>query len=173
MDHTHSFEVGTFKKFLGWVIFLGSAALLVAMTYMVIANYGMQTTADLWSGVFIAILLFILMYAGLNLQYMRWSIGDEGVVCRRLFKDRVFPVSAVAGFERVVFTNSIIYLAFMDLYDANFKLVTRLPVRFKDRDRAEECLAHYFRPITNDGSSALPKRRFAEVTDGVGSSPID
>lgn len=173
MDNTHVFEIGVFKKILGWVVFLGSAALLVTMIRMVIANYEIQTTADLWSGLVIAILLLSLMFAGLGLQRMQWSIGDESIVCRRLLKDRIFPVSAVAGFERVMFSNPIIHLAFMDLYDAEFKLVIRLPVRFKDWDRAEECLARRFRSIINDGSLALPKRRFADAADGIRPSAID
>lgn len=157
------FKTGWAKRALGWFVFLGAGAALIAMIYGLATNLETQTSADLWSGVVIGVFVIGLMVLGIAVQYTHWSIEGETVVFRTLFKSRTIPVSDLAGFGQLIIVVSVFPLAHLDLYDRDLNLVARLPVGAKDWPRAEAWFASRLRPVVNDGSAALPKLRFADT----------
>ena len=157
------FRTGWVKRTLGWVVFLGSAGLLLALVYAVITHWDTQTSADLWSGAAIGLFIIVFMVAGIAIQYTYWSTQNDVITSHSLFRTQSFPISDLAGFSRITIIVSIFPLLHVDLFDRELKKVARLPVQIKDWPRAEERLASRLRYVVNDGSAALPKHRFADA----------
>lgn len=133
------------------------------MMYGIYAHRETQTSADLWSGIIIGVFLIGLVVAGIAIQYVRWSIERETIVLHRLFKNRTFPISELAGFGQLIIVFSLIPFVYADIYDRELNLIARLPVGHKDWPKAEAWLAGRLRYVVNDGSAALPKLRFADT----------
>jgi hypothetical protein len=163
MQNDLVFKTGLAKRTLGWFVCLAAAGALVAMIYAIYTHRETQTSADLWSGVVIGAFLIGLMVAGIAIQYVRWSIEGETIIYHRLFKNKTIPISELAGFGKLIFIVTIIPFAHLDLYDRELKHIARLPVSFKDWPKVEAWCAGRLRYVVNDGSAALPKRRFADT----------
>jgi uncharacterized membrane protein YidH (DUF202 family) len=163
MHHDLVFKTGPAKRTLGWLVFLAAAGAFLAMIYGIFAHRKTQTSADLWSGVAIGVFLIGLMVAGIAIQHARWSIDGENIIRHHLFKQKTIPISELAGFGRIIVVVVVIPLVHVDLYDRELNLVARLPVNHKDWPKAEAWFAEHLRYVVNDGSAALPKRRFADT----------
>ncbi|MER8982402.1 MULTISPECIES: hypothetical protein [unclassified Mesorhizobium] len=163
MQNDFVFKTGSAKRTLGWLVCLGAAGALAAMIYGIFTHPEAQTPAELWSGVVIGVFLVGLMVAGIAVQYARWSIEGENIIYRRLFRNKTIPLSELAGFGQVIVVVVVIPFVHVDLYDRELKLIARLPVSLKDWPEAEARLAARLRYVVNDGSPALPKRRFVDT----------
>ena len=166
MQNELVFRTGAAKRTLGWFVFLGAAIGLAAMIYGLVTHLDTQTSADLWSGLVIGVFLVGLMWLGMSIQRLRWSIEGETVVFHHLFGRRTIPVSGLAGYGKLVIVVSAASLAHLDLYDRDLKRVVRLPVGLNDQAKAEAWFAERLRPVVNDGSAALPRLRFADRPRG-------
>jgi hypothetical protein len=163
MQNNLVFKTGVAKQTLGWSVCLGAAGALAAMIYAFCIHPENQTPAELWSGAVIGVFLIGLMLVGIAIQYARWSINGENIVCHRIFKDKTIPLTELAGFGRLIIIVAVIPLAHVVLYDSELKLVARLPISLDEWPRAEALLAAHLRFVINDGSAAFPKRRFADT----------
>ena len=162
MSETPVFKSGAVKQALGWLVFIGGGVALAALIYAIAVNIETQSQADLWSGVVIGLFIGLLMLGGLSLQSQRWSLEGDAIVLHRLFGKKVIPLSGLAGFGKTTVIVSMFPLVQMDIYDRDLKPVTRLPVTMKDAPMAETLLATRLRYVVNEGSAALPKRRFVD-----------
>lgn len=162
MSENPVFKSGAVKQALGWLVFIGGGVALAALIYATATNFETQSQADLWSGVVIALFIGLLMLGGLSLQSQRWTVEGDGVVLHQLLRKRTIPLSSLAGFGKTTVIVSMFPLVQMDLYDRDLKPVARLPVTIKDAPTAEALLATRLRYVINEGSAALPKRRFAD-----------
>lgn len=157
------FKTGSAKRALGWLVCLGAAAALVAIIYGILTHPEAQTPSELGSGAVIGIFLVGLMAFGIAIQYVRWSIDGESIAYRHIFGRKTIPVSKLAGFGQIIIVFTVIPFVYVDLYDRELNLIARLPVNHKDWPKAEAWFAARFRYVVNDGSAALPKRRFADT----------
>ena len=163
MQNDLVFKTGWGKRTLGWLVCVGSAGALAAMIYGILTHPESQIPSELWSGAAIGVFLIGLMLFGISIQYARWSVEGENIVFHRLFKNKAIPVSKLAGFGQFILIVAVIPFNHVDLYDRQLNLIARLPVSFKDWPKAEAWFAERFRDVINDGSAALPKRRFADT----------
>jgi uncharacterized membrane protein YidH (DUF202 family) len=157
------FKTGFAKRALGWLVCLGAAGALIAMTYAIYTHPENQTPDELWSAVAIGVFLIGLMVLGIAMQYVRWSIEGETIIYHRLFKNKTIPISGLAGFGQMIVSVMIMPFQHVDLYDHELNHVARLPVSFKDWPKAEAWLAGRLRYVVNDGSHISPKYRFADT----------
>lgn len=160
------FKAGPGKRAAGWFVFLLGAGLLGATIYATYTHRETLTTADLWSGVVIGLLLIGLMVMGISIQYAYWKIEGSKITFHHLFGKKEVPIPRVAGFGQMIFIVMMIPFSHLDLYDRDLKIIARLPVSFKDWPRAEAWFAERFRYVVNDGSHILPKNRFADTPKG-------
>lgn len=162
MPENPVFKSGVVKQALGWLVFIGGGVALAALIRAVIVNFDTQSQADLWSGVAIGLFIIALMLGGLSLQSQRWTVEGDAVVLHQLFRKKTLPLSSLAGFGKTTVIVGLFPLAQFDLYDRDLKPVTRLPTMLKDVPEAEALLAQRLRYVVNEGSPALPKRRFVD-----------
>ena len=160
------FKTGWVKQALGWVVVFGSATCLIALICAIIKDWDTQTSADLWSAAFIGLFLGAFTIGGVAIQFTRWSIENDTIKFRTLFRTKTFPVTDLAGFGKITIVVGLFPLVHVDLFDGKLRSVVRLPVRIKDWKRAEAWFAPRLRYVVNDGSAALPKRRFADKAKG-------
>jgi hypothetical protein len=157
------FKAGWVKRALGWLVFLGAGAALLAMLNAVRVHWATQTTADLWSGVAIGVFLIAFMVAGIAIQNAYWRVESDTIIFHYLFRTKHIPVSELAGFGRTMVIAAMFPIAHIDLYDRELKPVLRLPISIPDLPKAEAWFAERLRYVVNDGSPALPRRRFADT----------
>lgn len=157
------FKAGAVKQALGWVVFLGSGALLAALILAVIQNFETQTQADLWSGVVIGLLLVTAMAGGLAIQSLRWTAEGDTVTLRHLFGSKTWSVASLGGFGKLIISVSAFPLGHIELFDRDLKPIGRLAVTPKDMPAAEAWFAQRLRYVVNDGSAALPRRRYIDA----------
>ena len=162
MSENPVFKSGGVKKALGWFVFIGGGVALAALIYATAVNIETQSQADLWSGVVIGLFILLFMLGGLSLQSQRWTVEGDAVVLHRLFGKKIIPLSGLAGFGKTTVIVSMFPMVQMDLYDRDLKPVTRLPVTIRDAPTAEALLATRLRYVVNEGSAAMPKRRFVD-----------
>jgi uncharacterized membrane protein YidH (DUF202 family) len=157
------FKTGLAKRALGWLVFLGAAAALMAIIYGIYTHPQNQIPSELWSAFAIGVFLVGLMVAGIAMQYVRWSIEGDKITYHRLFRNKVIPISGLAGFGQIIVIVMVLPFQHVDLYDHELKHVARLPIGLKDWPIAEAWLAGRLRHVVNDGSHILPKYRFADT----------
>ena len=160
MTNSLVFRTEWIKQTLGWIVCLGSAGILAASIGATVKYWDTQTSADLWSGVIMGLFLVAFMFIGVAIQYTRWSIADDTILFHTIIGTRKFPVAELAGFGKLTIMVSLFPLVHVDLFDRDLKHVVRLPVRIKDWPVAEAWFAPRLRYVVNQGSAALPKRRF-------------
>lgn len=163
MQNDLVFRAGSAKRAVGWLVFLGAAAALVAMTYAIYTHPENQVSSELWSAAVIGVFLIGLMWAGMGTQRIRWAIEGENIVYHGLFKNKTIALSELAGFGQIAVIVGVFPLQHVDLYNRQLKIIARLPVSLKDWPKAEAWFAERFRYVVNDGSPALPKPRFADT----------
>lgn len=156
------FGSGVVKQALGWFVLVGGGVALAALIRATLMNLDTQTPADLASGVVIALFIVALMLGGLSIQSQRWTIEGDAIVLHQLFRKRTIPLSKLAGFGKLTIVVGVFPMAQLDLYDRDLKPVARLPVTLKDLPQAEALLAARLRYVVNEGSAALPRRRFVD-----------
>lgn len=162
MSENPVFKSGVVKQALGWLVFVGGGIALAALIRAIVVNIDTQSQADLWSGVAIGLFIALFMLGGLSLQSQRWTVEGDAVVLHQLFRKKTIPLSNLAGFGKTTVIVSLFPLVQMDLYDRDLKPVARLPVTIKDAPTAEALLATRLRYVVNEGSAALPRRKFVD-----------
>lgn len=156
------FRTGFVKQALGWLVFVGGGVALAALIWATVVNLETQTPADLGSGVVIGLFIAGLMLCGIAIQSQRWSVEGDAVVLHHFFRRKTIPIATLGGFGKLTVIVGLFPLAHLELYDRELKPVVRLPVTHKDMPQAEALLASRLRYVINEGSLALPRRRFAD-----------
>jgi hypothetical protein len=163
MQNDLVFRTGLAKRATGWLVCLGGAVGVAAVVYGILIHPEAQIPSELASAAVIAAFLIGLMWAGIAIQKVRWSIEDENIVYYGAFKKKTIPLSQVAGFGEITVIVMVFPLLHVDFYDHQPKHIARLPIGLKDWPRAEAWLAARFRYVVNDGSHIMPKLRFADT----------
>ncbi|PSJ37905.1 hypothetical protein [Allosphingosinicella deserti] len=163
MDTRIEFRASLPKRALGWFVCLGAAFALIAMMYAIATHPEAQTPPELLSGALIGLFLIGFMVAGIAIQHVYWSIEGDAIISHRLFKNKRYPLSELAGFGHTIVIVAVFPLAHVDLYNPDMKQIARLPISIKDWPKAEARLAEDLRYVVNDGSPALPRYRFADT----------
>ncbi len=157
------FRAGWAKRALGWIVCLGAAVALIALVLAIVRHWETQSTADLWSGLAIAIFVLAILVGGIAIQYGSWRAEGDTITLQRLFGTKTFRVSELEGFGKTIVIVSLFPVAHIDLYGPGLRPVARLPIAAGDLPRAEAWLSARLRYVINEGSPALPKRRFADA----------
>jgi hypothetical protein len=163
MQNDLVFRTGLAKRALGWLVCLGAVVGLVAVIYGIFTHPEAQTPPELASGVVIGVFLIGLIWTGIAIQNVRWSIEDENIVYYGVFKKKTIPLSTLAGFGQFTVIVTIFPFLHVDFFDHQPKHIARLPVSLSDWPKAEAWLAARLRYVVNDGSHILPKLRFADT----------
>lgn len=163
MQNDLVFKTGLAKRALGWLVCLGAVVALVAIIYSIFTHPEAQTPSELSSGAVIGVFLIGLMWAGIAIQNVRWSIEGESIIYHGLFKKKTIPLSKLAGYGQMTVIVMVFPFQHVDFYDPRPAHVARLPVSLKDWPKAEAWLAARLRYVVNDGSHILPKLRFADT----------
>jgi len=163
MQNNLVFKAGLAKRALGWLVCLGAVVALVALVYAIFTHPEAQTPSELSSGAVIGVFLIGLMWAGISIQNVRWSIEGENIIYHGLFTKTMIPLSKLAGYGQITVIVMVFPFQHVDFYDPRPAHVARLPVSLKDWPKAEVWLAARLRYVVNDGSHILPKLRFADT----------
>ena len=156
------FRTGWPKRLFSWFLILAGSAALIALVDAIVRHWATLPATELWSGVAIGLFILCFVIGGFAIQDWSWTIDGDVIRMNKLYRERTIDLRQVEGFGRTVFVVGVFPIANIDLYDAQLRQVARIPIDFQDLPRAEHWLATRFRPVVDEGSAALPKRRFVE-----------
>jgi hypothetical protein len=157
------FKTSPIKRALGWLVFVGATAGVLGVIYGLYIHPENQIPSELASGAVIILFLGALMWAGIAGQRIRWGIEGENIVYHGLFRNMTIPLSEVAGYGQLMFIVAVFPFQHIDFYNRQLTLIGRLPVNHSDWPKAQAWFAERYRYVVNDGSHALPKRRYADT----------
>ncbi|MDJ0276129.1 hypothetical protein QLH51_04830 [Sphingomonas sp. 2R-10] len=159
------FRTGWPKRLLSWFAILGGSAALLAIIDAMARHWATLPATEIWSGMAIGLFVLCFVVAGFGIQDFHWRIEGDTIRVTQFYRTKTIDLATVAGYGTTVVVVGAFPLTHVDLYDGRLKPIDRLPINAGDLPRAEAWLSRLLRPVVDDGSAAVPRRRFADEED--------
>ncbi|HEY3742562.1 MAG TPA: hypothetical protein VGL53_22085 [Bryobacteraceae bacterium] len=162
MSSRQVFKPSIFKQILAWTFTAAAAGAMLALDGWLLVTWRRQPSDELWAGLAISAFLLILALLGAAFLRTYFVLTGDSIEIVRPLGTQIFRVPELGGYGRMTIVVNLVPLHQIRLYGFGLKQVGGIAINGGDRARIEEWFSARLPLVTDSGSIAIPKPRYAD-----------